>query len=126
MGLATSYTLSVSLPTPTDWAFGQQQLNGNTVSYVAPSPQGDLVGRPTMLFQTEQTKGGIVRSLVKINVPYYNSGSSSYTGSYTANLTLARPASLPELGSKQVLEMIAELITNNSFAVRDIVASGRH
>jgi hypothetical protein len=123
--LAATYTASVSVPTTHNVVFGTLQQTGNQATYVAPSDQSDITGRPVLRFSNEESNKGIVRSLMQIRLPHYNSATSKYDGEYTANLTVTRPAGLPIVGAQQVLEIIAELIVANSFEIRDIIAAGR-
>jgi hypothetical protein len=123
MGLPSSITLNVGSPAA-DIIFSGAVVSGASVTYYAPSPQGDLEGRPSLRVSHETTKTGIVRSLVKIVVPIWDNTNKKYVGSWTKNDTLIRPAASAVQGGKDVLEMGAEFLTASSGAYRDIIAAG--
>jgi hypothetical protein len=82
-----------------------------------------LAGRKTLRVSHETRKGGVIASLVQFKLPIYNGTSLKYTGEATVNLTLIRPGDLPVQQGKDLLESIAEFITNSSMANGIIVAN---
>jgi len=125
MALPSTLTINLATPSAHDVVMGSLQTSGNSATYVAPSPQGDLIGQPRMKVSHETSSKGVVRSLFQFQLPYFNTTTNKYEGTYTANLTLTRPDSLPVVGAQQALEFIADGIANNSYAIRDIIAGGR-
>jgi hypothetical protein len=125
MSLPSTLTINLATPSAHDIVMGSLQISGNSATYVAPSAQADLLGQPKMKISHETSSKGVVRSLFQFVLPYFNSTTNRYEGNYTANLTLTRPDSLPVVGSQQALEFISDAISNNSYAIRDIIAGGR-
>lgn len=52
--------------------------NGSQVVYYAPSPQGDLAGRPTLTVTQEVTKAGIAKANVVLIRPVLNAATGKY------------------------------------------------
>lgn len=83
--------------------------NGNEVVYVAPSPQGDLLGSPELRFASQITKGGVARTLVQFKTPIYDATLGKYTGFLTTDLVVKRPTVADIADVEIELEKISEL-----------------
>lgn len=122
MPLASTITVNVGSPAA-DVIYTDAVRSGSSIVYYGPSAQNDLQGRKTLRVSHETRKAGVVASLVQFKLPIYDSGSSKYTGEAVVNLTLIRPGNLPVQSGKDLLESIAEFITNSSMANGIIVAN---
>lgn len=60
--------------------YSNKVRNGNQVVYFAPSPQGDIAGRPTLTISQEMTKAGIAKATVVLTRPVYDAVFSKYVG----------------------------------------------
>lgn len=118
-------TITVNAGSPAgDKVFTGIQRDGNTVTYAKDSPQGDLAGAWTLRFAAEQTRNGIVRSLVQLKIPVYDSETLKYVGEVTANVTLNRPATVAKQVSADALEIIREGVAQTDVA--EAIVSARH
>jgi hypothetical protein len=104
--------------------YGNIQREGNTVSYTADSPQGDLAGTLSMRFAAETTGKQIVRSLYQHRKPLYNSETGKYEGEVTCSITLIRPASAAVAVSEEALETVCEAAMQTD--VKAAIARARH
>ena len=58
--------------------YSNKVRNGNVVVYYAPSPQGDLAGRPYLTVSQETTKAGIAKATVALTRPVLNTVTGKY------------------------------------------------
>lgn len=122
MPLASTFTLNVGSPAA-DVVYGDASHGvGSTVTYYAPSPQADLTGRPSLVFNHQTTKAGVVRSSVTFLKPYFNSTKGIYEGFVKVDVVVNRPAGLPVQLTKDELEKASEILTSTN---RDIIAAGQ-
>lgn len=116
----------MSLPstfTTTIGTFSNPVEDGSSVQYYAPSPQGDLLGRPSLTFSNETTKAGIARTLVSIKVPIYNGTSAKYDGFYKTDLVINRALTAPTAAQEGIIESMGEVLyTATIFAVLAAIA----
>jgi hypothetical protein len=119
MSLPSSITLNVGSPAADIVFANSVQLSGSSRAYYAPSPQGDLEGRPTLTISHERTKSGIVRTNAQFIFPIYNSSSLKYEGFIKSDLNLTRPAVAPLALAGKALECAQELD-----AQRDALVAG--
>lgn len=120
MGLPTTITLNVGSPAA-DVVYDDVIKSGSSVQYSAPSPQGDIQGRRVLRVSHETTKAGVVRSLVRIEYPIFDSDSGTYKGLGSVNVVLARPGTAPVQLGKDLLESVAEFLGDTN---RTTIASG--
>lgn len=73
---------------------------GRKTVYFAPSPQGDLEGRPTLTVSSERSKSGVIGTNYKIVYPVYANG--AYDDYETVSFTQKRKARHPALLSKKL------------------------
>lgn len=97
-------------------------ISGSSVVYYAPSPQGDLEGRPTLRVSHESTKAGIRRSLISMVKPIYSASLGKYTGFEKADFVLNRPESASVAGAETTIEQMAVVIGLET--VQDPVSQG--
>jgi hypothetical protein len=97
-------------------------ISGSSVIYYAPSPQGDLEGRPTLRVSHESTKAGIRRSLISLQKPIYNGTLGKYTGFEKADFVLNRPENALVANSELTMEQMATIIALET--VQDPVTQG--
>lgn len=110
--LPSTVTLNVGSPAA-DVVFSQTGDNtGGATNYVAPSPQGDLEGRPTLSVRHETTNSGLVRTNVKIKVPQYDDTNDVYVGHEQVDITSVRRASHATTETDRCLEMAEKFLTN--------------
>jgi hypothetical protein len=118
-------TITVNAGSPAaDIIYSGIQRDGNTVTYSADSPQGDLAGTRTMKFAAEQTSKGIVRSLVQVKIPVYDGTKALYVGEVTAQITINRPATVAKTVTALALEIIREAIAQTDVAAA--IVDSRH
>jgi hypothetical protein len=114
---------------PADFVFADAIVQGSTVTYVAPSAQLDLLGRPSLRFSTETTKAGIERTLYSFNLPEWSVELEKYVGNVTLNGVLTRRQVSPIAMSDTILELQHELLAatlgGTAFAARKAIASAR-
>lgn len=108
--LNTSYTVNVGSPAA-DITYGSKtQLDGQAVEYSAPSAQGDLIGRPTLLVSHVKTKQGVVRTLVSFRTPRFDTPSGTYKGFSKLDLVLNRTQDQPVAMLKVELEKLTDFL----------------
>lgn len=107
--LPTTITLNIGSPAA-DVVFTQASRQGNEAIYFAPSPQGDLEGRPQLRVAHETTKSGLVRTLCRFSFPVYVSSTATYDGAITASHTLVRKNNAPLATADKVLEAAQEVL----------------
>lgn len=108
MALPTTITLNVGSPAA-DLVFANSiQLSGSKRVYYAPSPQGDLQGRPTLTVSHETTKAGVVRTNLQVIIPVWNVSKLAYDGFIKSDLTLTRPLTAPTAQADKALECVQE------------------
>lgn len=122
MGLPTSITLNIGSPAA-DVVFTQVSETGSKATYVAPSPQGDLQGRPTLEVSHQTTKAGIMRSMSKFTFPRYNATTLKYDGEYVSYNVTSRPTTGAVQGAKNAIEACAEFLdaTNRATIAEGLV-----
>lgn len=104
MGLPTSITLGSEVFDDVS------KLSGTTVTYFAPSPQGDLIGRPSIRFSQEKTKAGIVRTLVSFQRPRFNEDTQKYEGFYKIDVVANRSESAPVATTESTYLNVKDLL----------------
>jgi hypothetical protein len=105
-------TITVNAGSPAaDIVFGSPQRSGNSVSYVAVSPQGDLFGMRSLKYSSETTSKRIVRTLQGLRIPWYDTASASYKGEVTVNITVSRPELAPVTLTDYATEIAREAVT---------------
>jgi len=82
--------LPTTLTTTAHGVFASAGKESDEHIFYAPSPQGDLAGRPAIRWAHQLTKADIRRGLLSFTAPEYDSGSGLYIGESKANLTLNR------------------------------------
>jgi hypothetical protein len=93
------------------------ELQGSSVVYYAPSPQSDLLGRPSLTVSHETTKAGIVRTLVSLKEPVYNATLQKYDGFLKTDLVMNRAATAPTSAQTSIVEAFADLLANVAVTV---------
>jgi hypothetical protein len=78
--------------------------------FYAPSPQGDLQGRPALRVAHELTKTGIRKTLASLDVPEYNSTTGEYVGSARVNVTITRRNAADTADVLDVVESMKEVL----------------
>lgn len=106
---SSTFTLNIGAPAA-DVVFGNATRNGNSVVYTAPSPQGDLEGRPSCRVSHERTRSGITKSLVQFIFPNYDSELNKYVGFDSVNLTLNRTGLSSTANGEKLLEAVEEFL----------------
>lgn len=122
MSLPTTITVNVGSPAA-DVVYGNVQREGNSVTYTAPSPQGDLEGVLSQRFASEKTGRGIVRTLHQTRLPVYNTVTGQYAGEVTIQTTVIRPATVPVTLTALALETHQE--SQAQTAVKDAILAAR-
>lgn len=121
--LNTSYT-ATSATLPGDTVYGNQvHLDGLGVEYKAPSPSGDLNGRPRLLISHTASKSGIVRTLLSLQTPQYVGDPAVEKGFTKVDLVLNRDAGLPQVNLKVEIEKIADLLSETTI-VDALISAG--
>lgn len=75
MSLPDSITLNDGTA---DEVYTNKVRNGTRVDYYAPSPAGDLAGRPVLSVSQETTKAGIAKATVTLTRPVLNALTGKY------------------------------------------------
>lgn len=109
MPIPSTITLNVGSPAA-DVVFTDSIRQGLKLLQNAASPQGDLAGQPSLRVEHETTSKGIVRSLVQIRVPQYDSETKSYPKTVQVNVVTTRPDTVSTAECDRVLEMAQELL----------------
>jgi hypothetical protein len=111
MSLPSSITLTGGDP-EVDLVFTDvSQLSGSSLVYYAPSPQGDLDGRPTLKISHETTGSGVKRSALILETPVLNPVTLKYGEFKKTTLTTNRKGTTPVAEVVAELEMMAVAIT---------------
>lgn len=89
MSLPTSITAVDS--NTVDVIFDEHRESGLSKEYVAPSPQGDLAGRPVAkVTQNPPTKNKVVSTKLVVDVPEYDATDETYDGFAGVDIVLRR------------------------------------
>lgn len=80
-------------------------------SFVAPSPQGDLAGRPSIKIAHTNSKNGVERTLLQIKEPQFNATSETYDDHIQVNVTATRKTTAAVASVDRVLEMAEKALT---------------
>jgi len=102
MSLPTTFTTDIG-------DFANPVEDGASVVYYADSPQGDLLGRPSLTFTSEVTKAGIARTLMSIKMPVYNAALGKYDGFIKHDEVLNRALSAPTALSTDVMTAATQI-----------------
>lgn len=112
--LNTTYTATYGSPAVNLTYGSKVQLDGLAVEFSAPSPSGDLNGRPTLSISHARTKQGIIRTLVSLRTPQFTGSGPTLTtkGFFTKlDLVLNRTADLPIEAAKVEIEKLISLLS---------------
>jgi hypothetical protein len=104
-------TLNVGSPAADVVYDDVSQIDGSTLVFYAESPQGDLLGRPSIRVSHETKNSGIVRSLVDIQTPVYDADKEVYDGFIKTSITLNRKGSVSISAVETELEKASEALT---------------
>jgi hypothetical protein len=119
MPLPSSITLNVGSPAANVIYDDISQINGASVVYSAPSPRSDLLGRPTLKISHETSaKSGLVRTLVSLITPIWDSTLSKYDGFTKTDFVINRNQRVPLQLVTDEVEKMSELL-----AVADVRAA---
>lgn len=110
MALPSTITLNVGSPAADVVYASKTALDGNAASYAAPSPQGDLTGRPTLRVSSETTKAGIERSLTGFQEPIYSSSKEAYSGYISSSYTFNRSLTVTRAVALRHVELMAKFL----------------
>lgn len=111
MSLPSSITLNVGSPAADRIFTDVSAINGNSVVFSAVSPQGDLLGRPTLKISHETSaKSGLVRSLASFIVPFWDVTQDKYDGYEKADFVLNRNQKHTLQSATDMVEMMSELL----------------
>lgn len=104
----------------TNEVYGSKVRNGSVVTYYAPSPQGDIAGRPTLVISQEITKAGIAKATVNLVRPVFDTSLGKYTG------FLKNSISSTQNGIQSILGRTGELKKLSQFSgtLADELANG--
>lgn len=84
-------------------------------TYYAPSPQGDLKGRPMLVVSHQVSNAGIRGSLVSLVDPVYDATSGEYTGTIKDNDVITRNDLAPTAAVADVQASLKEVLATAGF-----------
>lgn len=113
MSLPTSITLTDAVAA-NSIVFESPKLTSKGKVYVANSPQGDILGAPSLRVESERTSKQIERGVAQMMVPLWDATDEAYNYFNTATITLNRHASVDVDVAKNHLRFMASLLLNET------------
>jgi hypothetical protein len=107
MSLPTSITLTDQMAGTL--VFEQGKLLPNGMVYVAPSPNNDIAGCPTLRVETNRTSKNIERTMVKLVIPVWDADSASYPQFDSIVLQMNRHANRSAVAFRDEVEKLLSL-----------------
>lgn len=104
-------TITVNVGNPAaDVVYTKHEGPKGQVLYMAPSPQGDLTGRPIIEIEYKDGKNDLAHANVKLRTPHYNGATSDYDGHAQVGFPVIRPGHFETQFTRDCCETMCEFI----------------